>query len=127
MLEFQFDQIVLVNSKNREGIYNLSSIRIAKFNRTTYVLNQMVEWFVDIDENVEMDLSFYFNRLNNNQYTKSLLRVPKDQLCSIFDKYYDIVLADAVKNNQTNFPVKKPGQKYGPFPKVRCLSFNLVK
>lgn len=66
MFEFQFDQIVLINSTNRAELYNFSSIRIAKFNRTTYVLNTMVEWFVDVDDSFEMDVTFYYNRLNNN-------------------------------------------------------------
>lgn len=125
-VEFQFDQVKVINSTYREGLYNISLFRIAKFNRTTYVLKLEIEYFVDVDDDFETDVSFYYNRLNNNQYTKSLMRVPKDTFCSVFEKNYDTVLADAVKNNQTNYPPKISGQKYGPFPKVRCLRYNFV-
>lgn len=42
-----FDQLNLLNSPYSEGFYNVSTLRAAKYNRTTFVVNAGFETFVD--------------------------------------------------------------------------------
>lgn len=68
----RFDQVVLGNSTYLDRYYNLTQCRIAKYNRTTYVLNYEIEMFFDLDENVFVEAEIYKSFLNNNQYTRYL-------------------------------------------------------
>lgn len=96
--EAQFDRTELLNSTYYEGIYNVSMFRIAKFNRTTYVLNVEFENFIDIDENYELEVKFYFNRLNNNQYNLSPMRIPRSSYCATMQKFQSIIMSEETKN-----------------------------
>lgn len=118
--EFQFDRIEYLNSTSTEGHFEIFTLRVAKFNHTTHVLNAKFEMKMNVTkETYEMEVEFYYNRLNNNQYTKSLIRVPRDSLCNNMDKYYQIAFSDEMRmKNHTNFPEVKPGQSYCPFQKV---------
>lgn len=122
MAEVYFDRIELLNSSYVENVYKVYEFRVAKFNRTTYVLNADCELFYDTDQNHTAEFAFYYNRLNNNQYTKSLIRVPKDSLCNIADKYYATFAMDSVKN-RSNLPQLQPGEKYCPFKMVMAIFF----
>lgn len=97
--EVQFDRTELLNSTYYEGIYNVTLFRIAKFNRTTYVLNVEFENFVDIDQNYEVEVKFYFNRLNNNQYNLSPIRVPRSSFCAVAQKFHSMIITSATKNS----------------------------
>lgn len=115
--EFVFDRIELLNSTYFEGLYNVSEFRITKYNRTLYVLNAKVEFLNDVAKDHTMEVSFYYNRLNNNQYIKSMVNVPKDELCNIVDKHYKILFGSNAQE-YTNLPQKKEGGKFGPILKV---------
>lgn len=102
-MELLFDQVQSWNESYSEGYYNLTELRISKFNRTTYVYNTVVEYFVDIDDKFEMEMNFYYNRLNNNQYRRTLIRVPRENLCKLVDKYYKLFYTAVHEKNITNF------------------------
>lgn len=119
MAEMYFDRIELLNESYVEGLYKVNEMRITKFNRTTYVLNGEAEFYYVTNDSVKVEMSFHYNRFNNNQYAKSLMRVPKDSLCKIVEKYYPIISMQRM-NNVTNFPIIEPGEKYCPLPKV-CI------
>lgn len=117
MHEMNFDRIELVNSTYLEGVYNFSLFRINKFNRTTHAINLEFELYVDIDEQFEIAVSFYYNRLNNNQYSKSVMRVPRSSLCGCVEKYNSILVTDEMKNH-TNLLLLKPNGKWCPVKSV---------
>lgn len=123
MLEFQFDRIDILNSTYREGFYNISQARITKFNRTTYVFNAVMEWFIDLDDDVSSDITIHFNRFNNNQYSKTPMHVKRQPFYKIVDKFYVIIFAQAMEKKQMNVPLKKAGE---PVRKVRTLQFKLI-
>lgn len=81
-----------------------------------------VESFVDIDGDFEMETNFYFNRLNNNQYTKTLIRVPKDTICNVVEKYIGVLRMET-NQNYTNWPRVRPLQKWCPVRKVNGCEF----
>lgn len=112
--EVVFDRIELMNSTFLEGLYNVLLFRIAKYNRTTYVLNIEVENLVDIDYNHEMEVKFYFNRLNNNQYNLSPIRVARNSYCKTMQKFRPVIMAMASENitniynaDGSSCPIKK--------------------
>lgn len=116
-VELIFDHVELLNGSFVEGIYNYSIHRITKFNRTTYVFNTEFETFVEFNnkENYEIEAIFFYNRLNNNQYTKSMIGVPKSNLCDALDKYKHLIFTPTNKNNH-NFP--GPNVPFCPFSTV---------
>lgn len=122
MNEVQFDRIESLNSSYVEGIYNLTLLRVGKFNRTTYVLNCNFETFVDIDHNWEIEASYHYNRFNNNQYNKSPMRVARSSIPKIFDNFHEFIVTDALKNN-TNVPFKRVN---GEFPPIKKVSINSI-
>lgn len=118
-----FDKLELLNSSYVERYYNMSLFRIAKYNRTAYVANVQVEFFIPFDENIFVEVVFYYNRMNNQQYTKSMVRVPKSNLCTTMEKYAGILILESI-GNVTNLPVpRKSGDKYCPQPPVGFISF----
>lgn len=115
--EIQFDRIEMLNATYAEGYYNLSEFRITKFNRTAYVWNAKADFFVDIDMDIKVEVSFFYNRLNNNQYTKSPMGLPKDTLCNFAEKYYRKSLMKQFKD-YSNFPQRQPNEPICPIEKV---------
>lgn len=121
--EIQFDRIEFLNKSYVEGSYNLSELRITKFNRTTYVLNGKAEIFIDINRDIKAEVVFHYNRLNNNQYTKSPLSLSKDYLCNMGEKYYRKFIMAQVKDC-SNFPQPGPNEPICPIIKV---NLKLIK
>lgn len=134
MNEMQFDRVELVNSTYYENHFNVTKFRIAKFNRTTYTLNLEMETFTDVDDTHEVDVSFYYNRLNNNQYSKSPMRVPRSTYCSAMGKFRPIIMAAASRNNTNLFnsdesscPLKKASDSFNSENvriKINWISFS---
>lgn len=118
-----FDRVELINSSYVKNVYNISDFKINKFNRTTYVLNVDVEFLIDLDENIDIEVIFNYNRMKNNQYNRSPIRVPRDTICNVMGRFYDFLAAEVNKDN-TNLP--GPGSKFCPLKKVRiCYDTNL--
>lgn len=113
--EIIYDRVELLNSSSLEGIYNFTEFRITKFNRTLFVINSKIELLQDLDETFEVEVLFYFNRLNNNQYTKSIARVKRDKLCIVATKFQDALFTNLNKD-KTNLPPEGVG--YCPLKKV---------
>lgn len=124
-MELIFDRVELLNSSYLEGFYNVTQFRISKFNHTTHVFNTKFELFIDIDSDFSIETLSYYNRFNNNQYTKSLLRVKKTRLCDSMQKIYGTFSRD-LDPKVSNFPRREYGQRVCPFKKVFYL-INLIK
>lgn len=114
--ELIFDRVE-IDKPYIEGFYNVSLARITKFNRTTYVMNAEAETFMDIDEKVEYEVTFAYNRLNNNQYNISPFKIRRDKLCDLSEKYKNYLIDDQIKE-KTNIPIPKPNEKVCPIKKV---------
>lgn len=112
-IEMVFDRVESIKELYVPEYYNMSIIRINKINRTTYVFNVNVEFFVDIDDEYEMEVKIYYNWMNNNQYNLSPLRAPKEKYCDFIKKYLSVVMQS---EKITNFP--KEGTGYCPLKKV---------
>lgn len=117
-LEIRYDRVELLNSTLIEGIYNISTFRISKFNHTAHVLNVNFELFINLDQNFFLEVNFYHNRLNNNQYTKSLLQVPNTNACFLINKFWSVGFEHLTRND-TNLPEAKAGKTICPIEKVR--------
>lgn len=76
--EMIYDHVQLLNTSYSDQHFNFTVFRIAKFNRTTYASNGELIVDVDFDGNFSVDLSFHYNRFNNNQYNKSPMRVVRE-------------------------------------------------
>lgn len=115
----QFDRFDVLNSTFVEGLYNISKLRIAKFNRTAYGINFDIEFFFDFNDEYEFSTFFHYNRLNNNQYAKSILRIPKSNFCSWMGSVYPKYLMESFKtrSNLPQYDVKS--EKFCPLKKVR--------
>lgn len=48
-----------------------------------------------------------FERLNNNEYTKSLMRLPKSKLCRLLQMHFPNMLIELPKHS--NMPIRGPG------------------
>lgn len=48
--EAYLDQVEVKTPKCVEGVYNIPLLRIAKFNRSAFVLNSDFEFYTDIDD-----------------------------------------------------------------------------
>lgn len=99
--ELQFDLAKVLTPPYIEGLCNISTFRVTRFNRTSYVLNVEYENFVDIDENYEIEVKIYYNRLNNNQYNLSPMRIPRSPYCAVAQKFYPM-LASSATNDTSN-------------------------
>lgn len=128
-LEIRYDRVELLNSTFIEGIYNISTFRISKFNHTAHVLNVNFELFINLDRNFFLEVYFHHNRLNNNQYTRSLLQVPNTNACFLLDKFWNVGFGHLTRND-TNLPEMEPRKGICPIEKVRfqvifliCFSF----
>lgn len=115
--EFQFERIELKTPSYVEKYYNISEIRITKYNRTTYVLNLHGEFFVDFDEEFFLEIFFYFNRLNNNQYTKSPAHIKKP-FCEVLRRFYKNYIMGQLQG-YSNFPQLEPDEDVCPIERVR--------
>lgn len=54
--------------------------RIKKISRTAYVVHLEIDYLIDSDETFFMEVTIWFNRFNNNQYTKSLIALRRKPL-----------------------------------------------
>lgn len=88
------------------GYYNVSQFRAAKYNRTTFALNVKIEYFIDLDENVFVEVLTFVSRMNNNQFEKSPLRIPKMMFCSYLKGPYKRYMMSGFKNT-SNWPQAK--------------------
>lgn len=119
--EFVFDRVEALNGTYLEGIYNISEMRIGKFNRTTYVLTFEIEVFVEMNQkDTEVEVTFYYNRMNNNQYNKSPINIKRVSLCTLFDRFGSIIFPKAMETH-SNFP----GLKGNPCPITPVRYFTL--
>lgn len=118
--ELVFDRVELVNATYLEGLYNISEMRVGKFNRTTYVLNFEIEFFIEVNqEDSELDTTFYFNRMNNNQYSKTPIHVRRSSLCNCLDTFKTLLFPDTMRKH-SNLPVfNGPNANFCPIPKVQ--------
>lgn len=98
--------------------FNISELRISKFNRTTFVANFRVDLYNDVDREYEIEETLHYNRLNNNQYNKIPFGISRTNLCDAMDKFYGKYLMKDVKND-SNFPQYKPPAKGCPIKNVR--------
>lgn len=119
-----YDHVEMINGTSLEGVYNFTLFRISKYNHTSYVFNGEVEIYYDIEEDGDLyvELAFYYNRLNNNQYTKSPMRVRKDKVCTLLKTYYGFFIA-ASRDDQNNLPRLGIGEKVCPLKKVNDYLF----
>lgn len=115
--EIQVDRVELLNSTFSDGIYNISELRVTKFNRTSYVLNLDAEIFFDVDQSVDAELTLHHNRMNNNEYNKMPFGLAKKSLCTYLEKYYKSILMEPMKNI-SNSPQLGPKDNVCPIPKV---------
>lgn len=122
--ELYFDTVEVVPLYFKD-LYNISEVRISKFNHTTPVLNFRGEIFVDIDENFEVEVTYHYNRLNNNQYNKMPMIIKKSKVCAILDKYYTKFLMMDLKNC-SNLPQFEPSEKFCPRKKVELFSLKFI-
>lgn len=114
--EMQFERIQLKPMYLRE-IYNASVFRVAKFNQTAYAVNARFQLYTAIDHNFQAEVDLYQKRPNNNQYTKSALRLPRGPLCNSLDNYYPQYGMKEMKG-RSNLPQYEPPTKFCPLKKV---------
>lgn len=117
--ELHFDQFTFINDTYQAGLFNISLARIAKYNRTTHVLNGIWELLREMDENFEFEVTGHYNRFNNNQYTKSMFGIKRDTMCKIMDKYRHFIFTPTFKNH-SNYHIDNPDGKFCPKKKV-CI------
>lgn len=111
------DQVKLLNSSYVPGYYNVTTFRVAKYNRTTFVFNFYGEILTDIDDAVFFQAELYYSRLNNNQYYLTPGRIPKMTYYTFLNKFYRNVLMEGLKNT-SNLPQLKPNENGCPQKKV---------
>lgn len=107
-----------------KGLYNISEARIAKYNRTMAVFNFHSEVFVEINKDIEIEVSTHYNRLNNNQYNRMLMGLPRGNVCDKLNRYYPMVWIDL--KDVSNFPQLKLNEKFCPRTKVRPKFSDLL-
>lgn len=116
-VEVYFDRIELLNATYVPGLYNVSVFRVGKFNRTTYVFNADVETFIPVDDDFDVEVIFYYNRFNNNQYSRTPIRVPRTNLCKTVESFYTMMTTAEIRTS-TNIPPVKRGVKWCPVEAV---------
>lgn len=115
-VECQFDRVE-IHPNFIDGIFNTSSFRIHKFNHTAYVFSGDGTFHVDIDANFEVEVNFFYNRLNNNQYTRTALHIPRGSFCGMVDRYYP-QYAMKIMKDCSNMPQYTAPTKFCPLKKV---------
>lgn len=121
--ETTYDQVVLESAPYVPGYYNMSQFRVSKYNRSVYVLNVKIEYFIDLDETVFVEIEVFRSQLNNNQYEKSPFRVPKMDYCSYLKGPYQRIMMDGLKNC-SNFPQADDIEKNCLLKKVNFFEIN---
>lgn len=101
--EIIFDRVEIINASFVEGLYNISLFEITKYNRTTYVFNSKMDLLVDSDQDTKIRVNFYYNRMNNNQYSKTLMRIPNTPCCTSIQRASATLNIDSM-DKYTNFP-----------------------
>lgn len=64
-----------------------------------------MDFLVDLDETTKVEVVNFYNRMNNNQYTKTLLRVPKASFCKTLERFSAALTNDAMEK-YSNIPMK---------------------
>lgn len=116
--KFELNHVATPNSTYLEGFFNISTLRIGKFNRTTYALYLEVEVFADLDENIEMEIKYYYNRINNNQYNLMPIRFKRVKVCDLIEQYKSLLDYEEFRNI-TNIPEPDMSKPYCPVKPVR--------
>lgn len=124
--QFQYDRVDTPNSTDFEGIFNLTLMRVGKFNRTTYALYVDLETFTELDTNLEVEIKVYYNRINNNQYTLLPAQFKRDTVCNFIEKLRPFFNYDDVRNS-TNIPEPKKGVRYCPVKAVNDLNLKKIQ
>lgn len=106
--ELYFDRVETLNDTSAKGFYNYTNLRIAKYNRTTYVFNVNVEFYTELGADITIEVQFYYNTMNNNQYTKHMMHIPPMPACSLVQKFGSLFLRTSP--NITNFVQKEDGE-----------------
>lgn len=121
--EIYFDTIKIVPLYLKD-FFNITEVRITKYNRTTPVLNFCVDVLFDIDENLEGEINFHYNRLNNNQYNKMPFGIQKTKFDEIVEKFYTkYIMSDVI--NFSNLPKCDPPKTPCVFKRVRVNVYLL--
>lgn len=123
-LDIQFDRVELANASYVENRYNISVLRISKFNRTAYGLNMEMETFMGFVAGHSAEIRFHYKRLKNNAYTLSPAKITKQPFCDILNKYYQGYWMNQLAT-VSNFPQLKPDENICPLSKVRITDGNL--
>lgn len=118
LVDIQFDRAEFLNESFSKNRYNISVLRVSKFNRTTYALNLEGELFNELNDDVLTEVRIYYNRLNNNQYTLTRAHIPKKPLCEIFDTFYHGYWMYQLEG-KSNLPQLAPGKRFCPLAKVK--------
>lgn len=118
------ERVEILNSNYVEGRYNFSRYRITRFNRTTYIFETEFLLMVDIDKNYDFEMIYHFNRLSNNQYSKTPFQLPKMKLCDFLEHYYKRYMMKEI-TTISNFPQIKSNESVCPFQKVYFKLFFL--
>lgn len=115
--EISINRVELLNSSYLKGYYNSSEFRVNKVNRSAFALNLDIEFLIDLDDDVSIEIGFYSKRLLNNEYQKSIVRVPKQSFCTFFAERYKRHFMEEWKD-VSNFPQLKENESPCPLKKV---------
>lgn len=115
--KIQIDRVEILNSTYKEGFYNYSEVQVTRINRTAYVYNVQLTLYKDIDEDWEVEVAFYHNRLNNNQYYKTPFSIPRQSCCQLLEQHYKTIIQPVLKG-VSNFPQFKTDEHVCPIKKV---------
>ncbi|XP_055543291.1 uncharacterized protein LOC129728848 [Wyeomyia smithii] len=98
-IDVMFEKIEQVNGTH---IYDLSKIRVRKFNRTIWVLDGTMDLLVDGDDRYEISVIAAYSSLGNNQFNQYPMKIAPHRLCQFFSttwrEYYSYF------KDCTNFP-----------------------
>lgn len=75
-----------------------------------------------MNDDYEIEITFHYNRLSNNQFTLMPYSIPRASICYYLNIYYKKYMMESVKNN-SNLPQYKEGEEACPFKKV-SFHFN---
>lgn len=122
------DRAEIVNSTYSPGFYNISLYRINKINRTTFALNANLQFFVDIDENVFLEVEAHYKRLQNQDYMKSPYGMAHKAFPDHIKKHYELAKAtlDSLAKC-SNIPGVESIDKPYSWKKVHCFIQNFKK
>lgn len=117
--------VELLTRRFVKGQYNISSYRITRFNRTTYVVESVFELMVDLTNEYNFESSFYYSRSKNNQYTKMPFHLPKTPMCEYFEKHFKNHIMKDISSKPNN-PEYKIAESLCPLKKV-IFFFGLLQ